>query len=88
MAHTVMIWIAICLPVMVLAIAIATLPIIWAMVHERRYGSAEKPGNQPFDVMEHLRLRSIDADMTVCSVCSSVVADLNCHRRAAHDSAA
>jgi len=87
-AYTTMIWIALCLPLMVLGLAIATMPIIWAMIHEHRYGSAEKPRLKPLEVVEQPSVRTLNAEMTVCTVCSSVVADLNSHKRAVHHRAA
>ena len=83
-----MIWIALCLPLMVLGLAIATIPIIWAIIHEHRYGSAEKSRLKPLEAVEQPWLATLDADMTVCTVCSSVVADLNSHKRAVHHRAA
>ena len=54
-AYTTMIWIALCLPLMVLGLAIATIPIIWAMIHEHRYGSAEIPISNDWKQLSSLR---------------------------------
>ena len=84
-----MIWIALSLPLMVLGLAIATVPIIWAMVQEHRYGTAEKPRPKRLEkVGERPSFTTLDADMTVCTVCRSVVTDLSSHTRAVHHRAA
>ena len=83
-----MIWIALCLPLMVLGVAIATIPIVWAMIHEHRYGSAEKPRLKRLEVVKQPSLTTFDADMAVCTVCSSIVTDLSVHTLAVHHSAA
>jgi hypothetical protein len=85
-AYDTMIWIALCVPLMILGIAVATVPIIVAMVHEHRYGNAGRPRFKRPEV--RAPLSTLVDDVTVCTVCSSVVADLASHERAVHDRAA
>jgi hypothetical protein len=70
---------------MLLGIAIATLPLIGAMVHTHRYGSDEAPRPEPVHVVEQGPPTTLQPTLPVCAVCSSVVADLSSHSRAVHD---
>jgi len=83
-----MIWIALCLPLMIVGVAIATLPLIWAMVHERRFGSGDRPGGDLAAPMSSLPMERPVAELNVCAVCSSVVTDVEAHVRAVHRLAA
>jgi uncharacterized membrane protein len=85
---TVMIWIALCLPLMIVGVAIATLPLIWAMVHERRFGSGERPCGDRAAPIASLPMERPVAEMSVCAMCSSVVTDVEAHVRAIHRLAA
>ena len=82
-----MTWIAICIPLMIIAIAVATVPLVWAMVHQHRYGSSDGPRRSGTEAS--IRPTSMaPAASNVCTVCSAVVADVLGHRRAIHVEAA
>ncbi len=78
-----MAWLAICLPLMIIGIAIATVPIIYAMHHQHRYGMDVKP--RP-DTQQRVIAPGIQnsAGWTVCSDCSTIVVDPEDHARALH----
>jgi len=78
---------AICVPVMIVAVAIATVPIIWAIHHHHRYGSGEKPRPQESGG-QTARLPRVAVPWSTCPECASVVADLGIHSVAIHRAAA
>ena len=83
-----MIWIALCLPLMILGVAIAILPLVWAMAHERRSGGNEVSRAELPEPVTSVPVERADAELTVCAVCSSVVHDVDAHFRAVHRLAA
>jgi len=88
LADTTMIWIALCLPLMIVGVAIALLPLIWAMVHERRsVGSGNLRRTLPGSIAP-LPMENSNGAISVCAICSSVVLDIDTHVRAVHRLAA
>ena len=88
LADTTMIWIALCLPLMIVGVAIALLPLIWAMVHERRsVGSGNIRSTLPGSITP-LPMENSNGAISVCAICSSVVLDIDTHVRAVHRLAA
>ena len=67
------IW-AVLIPLMILGIAIATVPIIYAMHHQHRYDMDVKPRWEPPKT----------AEPTVCPHCSAMVLDQDVHVGAVH----
>ena len=67
------IW-AVLIPLMIFGIAIATVPIIYAMHHQHRYDMDVKPRWEPPKAVEP----------TVCPECSAMVLDQEVHFGAVH----
>ena len=88
LVDTTMIWIALCLPLMILGVVIAILPLVWAMAHERRWGSNEVPRVEMAEPVTAVPVENANAELAVCAVCSSVVHDVDAHFRAVHRLAA
>ncbi len=83
-----MAWLAICLPLMAVGVAIATVPLVFATHHQHRYGHhgsdphrRSAPGSVPTSTA------TIDSNWTVCPNCTAVVADQAIHESAAHATA-
>jgi len=73
---------------MILGVVIAILPLVWAMALERRSGSNEIPRAEPAEPVKCVPVENANAELAVCSVCSSVVHDIDAHFRAVHRLAA
>jgi hypothetical protein len=76
-----MVWLALCLPLMIVGIAIATVPLIHAFHHQHRYGLEMKPRSEP----PRNTQRSVGT--TVCPDCAAVVVDQKTHTEAVHQPA-
>jgi tryptophan-rich sensory protein len=65
---------AVLIPLMIIGIAIASVPIIYAMHHQHRYDMDVKPRWEPPKA----------AAPTVCPQCSAMILDEEVHIRAVH----
>ncbi len=88
-----MLWIALCLPLMIVGVAIATLPLAWAIAHEHRTSSSTSSSTLPDHQVPSSAPLPLEGGrgnrgMNVCAVCSSVVLDSETHFRAVHVPAA
>ncbi len=77
-------WIAICVPLMVVGIAIATVPLAVACHHQHKYGTH---GSNPH-ALEATRQQATAPGQTgshiVCPNCTALVADQSIHDRSIH----
>jgi hypothetical protein len=69
---------------MILAVAIATVPLIWAMHHEHRHGADESPRIDVADVVSATPTAALPGDWSVCPECSAVVFDQGLHEETFH----
>ena len=83
-----MTWIAYCLPLMAVGIAIATVPLLFATHHQHTYGHhgsdphrRRAPGSVPTATAAQ------DSNWTVCPRCNAVVVDQAIHDSTVHASA-
>ncbi len=83
-----MAWFAICLPLMAVRVAIATVPLVFATHHQQRYGHhgsgphrQGEPGSVP------TRPATGDSHWTVRPGCTAVVTDAAIHRSVVHATA-
>ena len=83
-----MAWLAICLPVMAIGVLIATVPLIYAMHHQHRYGAhGIDPNRRGALGSEAATTATIGSNWTVCPNCTAVVADLAIHDGVVHATA-
>ncbi len=80
-----MAWFAICLPLMVVGVAIATVPLAYATHHQHRYGHhgsdphrRDAPGSVPSSAA------SVGSNLTACPNCAALVVDKAIHDSAVH----
>jgi hypothetical protein len=77
-------WVAVCIPLMVLGVAIATLPLAYGCYHQHKYGTH---GSNP-DSLHSARLRAPSPGQsgrqTVCPNCSALVVDQAMHESSVH----
>ena len=78
-----MTWLAICLPLMVIGLAIATVPIVYAMHHQHRYGLDVKPRPET-GTTSGPPTTTGGSELVVCPDCSALIMDRGIHARAVH----
>jgi hypothetical protein len=79
-----MVWLAICLPLMLVGIAIATVPLAYACSHQHRYGShGADPHSRAASRAVVESAQGIDSP-DVCPRCSALVLDQTTHENSAH----
>ena len=79
-----MVWLAICLPVMIIGVAIATVPLIYGTYHHRENGLREEPRPWAGPVTRLSPTVHDSSKWMVCGECSAVVADQVIHNRSVH----
>jgi hypothetical protein len=78
-----MAWLSICLPLMIIGIAIATIPLIYAIHHQHRYGLESKPRpNTQHNIA--VREGQNGAGLLICPECSAFIMDREIHSGAVH----
>jgi hypothetical protein len=79
-----MAWLAICLPVMIIGVAVATVPVIHGTFHHREDGLREEPRPRAGPVARLSPTVYDSSKWTVCPYCSAVIADLVIHNSSVH----
>jgi hypothetical protein len=82
-----MTWIVPLIPIALVAFAVATGPIIWAVVHQHRYGSGARSDRAPGGGDGRPEPARPTVDAVVCPYCSALVSDGPRHERAVHRAA-
>ena len=78
-------WIAVCVPLMVIGVAIATVPLVYATHHQHRYGHHEAdPQRRAATYAVGTSSGLSNSDWTVCRQCTALVVDRATHERAVH----
>ena len=79
-----MVWLAICLPVMIIGVAIATVPLIYGTYHQHKHDLHEGPRPWAGPVTRLNPTVHDSPSWTVCGECSAVVADQVIHNSSVH----
>jgi hypothetical protein len=80
-----MAWLAICLPVMAVGVAIATVPLAIATRHQHKYGHhGSNPHHRGVAASAPAPMPTSDPGWTVCPNCTAVVADQAIHDSTVH----
>jgi hypothetical protein len=79
-----MAWLAICLPVMIIGVAIATVPVIHGTYRHREDGLREGPRPRTGPVTRLSPTVYDSSRWAVCPHCSAVIADQVIHNSSAH----
>ena len=79
-----MVWLAICLPVMIIGVAIATVPVLHGTFHHREDGPREGPRPRTGPVTRLSPTVHDSSRWTVCPYCSAVIADQVIHNSSVH----
>ncbi len=83
-----MAWFAICLPLMAIGVAIATVPLAYATHHQHRYGHhGSDPHCRGATGTAAMSTGQSGSDWTVCPNCSAVVVDQALHDGFVHAAA-
>ena len=77
-------WLVICLPLMIIGIAVATVPLLLVTRHQHEHDLHEGPRPRAGMVARSHQTVADSSSWTVCSDCSAVVADLETHKSSAH----
>jgi hypothetical protein len=77
-------WLAVCLPLMVVGVAIATVPLIYACRHQHKYGTqGSDPHRREVSRVAAAPQEHIDSPI-VCPNCAALVADQAMHDGSLH----
>jgi len=79
-----MYWLVICLPLMIIGVAIATVPLLLATHHQHKHDRTEEYRPLAGRVALPNRIADNSSSWTVCSDCSAVVADVVTHKSSVH----
>jgi hypothetical protein len=81
-------WVAVCVPLMVLGVAIATIPVLYATHHQHRYGHHESdPHRRGAPSSMPASAATTASQWTVCPNCAAVVVDEAIHFDTVHATA-
>ena len=80
-----MAWLAVCIPLMVVGVAVATVPLAFGTHHQQKYGHH---GTRPVPQEPSGSLLTPSAisssNLTLCPSCSAIVADQSLHQNSVH----
>jgi hypothetical protein len=76
-----MAWLAICIPLMLIGVLIAVVPLCFATHHQYKYGHH---GSYPDRQTTQTTAPTSTSDLTVCSRCTALVADEAMHESSVH----
>jgi len=80
-----MTWLVVCIPLMVLGILAALVPLGVATRHQHRYGHhGSRPGVQPATLGSLTSTAPIRSEAIVCPTCSAFVVDQTAHDDSVH----
>ena len=77
-------WLAICIPFMVVGVAVATLPLAYATHHQHRYGPNSSDPQRRKAPRTAAMSRGAIGSSTVCPECAAVVVDAKMHEESVH----
>jgi len=79
-----MAWLAFCIPLMLIAVLIAVIPLCFATHHQHKYGHH---GSYPDPQVARGSAVTSTAEVSTCPTCTALVADQAIHERSVHAAA-
>jgi hypothetical protein len=80
-----MTWLFVCIPLMVVAVLVATVPLVVATRHQHKYGHhGSRPGAQGATGGPSRPTTAVPSRSAVCPTCSALVIDQAAHDESVH----